>query len=307
MLFTNEQIQELLSIIDRFHIVFIGNQLGKGSLTKQDKSILKGVGIDINKFPNVGKLDNAFKFGVLASSIGNKAAKGLDFAKFKGFLSSGKFLSLSPLEQMSLESLKTFSYGEIKGLGNRISSDFRRITVEGDQKKRLRYQKVIKDEAEKAILDRKSVGQLASELGHQTKDWARDFDRMADYIMHSAFNHGRSALILTQEGDNAEIYFDVYEGACENCIRIYLTGKIGSEPRIFKLKDVIANGNNIGRKAKDWKATIDPTHPWCRCTINHKKENTKWDKKKRAFILVRNTYGVKRKSKVKIWVDGKEI
>ena len=29
----------------------------------------------------------------------------------------------------------------------------------------------------------------------------------------------------------------------------------------------MANGNNIGRKQKDWKMVISSTHPHCRCAL----------------------------------------
>ena len=53
---------------------------------------------------------------------------------------------------------------------------------------------------------------------------------------------------------------------------------------VFPLKEIIANGNNIGRKVADWKPTISPTHPYCRCTINYKDPNIDWDAEMHAFV-----------------------
>ena len=60
-----------------------------------------------------------------------------------------------------------------------------------------------------------------------------------------------------------------------------------SKPKIFKLRDIIENGNNIGRKVAEWKPTIAPTHPYCRCTLVHKPKNMDWDETTHAFTKVR--------------------
>ena len=58
-----------------------------------------------------------------------------------------------------------------------------------------------------------------------------------------------------------------------------------SEPIVYKLDDIIANGNNIGRKAADYLPTIPPVHPYCRCTINHKRKGYLWDASLRSFSV----------------------
>lgn len=90
---------------------------------------------------------------------------------------------------------------------------------------------------------------------------------------------------MKKYGSDAEVYFDVYEGACKRCKELLLKDPedANSEPIVFKLKDVIANGNNIGRKSADWKATISPIHPYCRCTLNYKKPGFAWNEDMRAF------------------------
>ena len=60
-----------------------------------------------------------------------------------------------------------------------------------------------------------------------------------------------------------KVFKDVFVGGCRHCIRLYLTGGIGSQPKIFKISDLIANGDNIGVKVNDWKPVISSTHPHC--------------------------------------------
>jgi len=95
---------------------------------------------------------------------------------------------------------------------------------------------------------------------------------------------------LKHYGKNAKVYFDVYDGACEKCCELYLEEPyipMQSIPKIFTLDDIIRNGNNIGRKKEDWLPTISPTHPYCRCTINHKSDKREWDDSTKDFTKVK--------------------
>ena len=76
---------------------------------------------------------------------------------------------------------------------------------------------------------------------------------------------------------------DVYNGACKHCIKAYLTGGIDSEPKIFKLSELRANGTNIGKKPEAWLPVIGGMHPHCRCTLNKYNPLYSWDSKTRSF------------------------
>jgi len=109
--------------------------------------------------------------------------------------------------------------------------------------------------------------------------------RIVDTEMNNIFQRGRAVQIAEQnKGKDPLVYKDVYEGACRHCIHLYLTRGLGSEPRVFKLSQLIANGTNIGRKVRDWLGTISGVHPWCRCNLRIKEEYTKWDKIKKQFV-----------------------
>ena len=296
------QIQELLSIIDNFHILFIAQTVGADVLTPNEIQILKDNGIDVAKFVGKdGKIDHAFKFGVLAEALGTKKAKTLNYDKLKQFINSGNFIPLTKTEESVLRSVKFQAYNDIKGLGNKINKEFTQILIEVDKEQRAKYEDKILTETEEAILNRETQSQLASRIGHKTGDWSRDLDRIADFLMHSALDYGKVMKILEEDGEDGEVYKSVYKGACKHCIEKYLTNGLGSEPRIFKVKDLLANGTNIGRNTKDWKAVVGPLHPFCRCEAHKKPKNSVWNQETQDFTtVVRNDYGVKRKSKIKI-------
>lgn len=100
----------------------------------------------------------------------------------------------------------------------------------------------------------------------------------------------------------------IWSGNCQHCIRLYTTGGIGTKPRVFKLIDLIANGDNIGIKAKDWKPTLGPIHPFCRCNLRYKPKTYVWDKETESFEPPKEyKRKVERRSKVKIFVGDKEF
>ena len=300
---SRKQIKDVLKLFDLSEIIFITTELGEEVLSEVDKFILKQNGIDLKKIPKKKLVEYVFQLGMLSKTLSQRKLKDLTFRELLSIISSGKFVPLSAVELGAIESTKNILYNEIKGLGNKIKGDFSRVLIEADAKQRLRTEKLIEEKTKETILDRKSISWLASQLGEKTGDWARDFDRIADYNMHYAFNNGAVYEMLKggKKAKEVEVYFDVFDSACPHCIELYLMNGLGSEPKIFKLDEILNNGTNIGRKAKDWKATVPPIHPWCRCQIREKPENSIWDKNKRRWKIIRTI--PKHKSRVKITIS----
>lgn len=288
MIFTQGQIQDILSILKRYELIFIADQLGVDFLSQSDKDILIASGINLDKYTNKkGIVEHAFLWGILAEAIGDARAKKMTYDQFQKFLASGNFIPLTEEEEFALQQVKNRAYTDITSLGSRMRTASSNIIIRGNTRQQVIVQNIIKQKTIKAVELRYGARTLASDFGNATKDWERDWLRIAYYLLHEAYNVGRSQSILKNHGADAEVYFDVYPGACERCRELYLTDPddVNSEPIIFKLKDLIANGNNIGRKAADWLPTISPTHPYCRCTINHKKSGFAWDEELRAFTI----------------------
>ncbi len=286
MVFTFDQINELLSILNRHQLTFILKQLGPSYLTQTEKDILMASGIDVNKYVNNrGVIEHAFLFGILADAIGDKRAKKMDYAQFQRFIASKNYVPLTDEEEYALEHVKNRAYTDITNLGARMRSSVSNAVLNNNQQQSLIVQKMIQDKTADAISLRKGARALAADLADASKHWEVDWLRIAYYLTHEAYNSGRAQDILKQYGKDAEVYFDVYEGACEKCRELYLEDPDDSDsmPIIFKLDEIIANGNNIGRKRSDWKPTISPVHPYCRCTLNHKKEGFEWDSRMRGF------------------------
>lgn len=287
MIFTQAQITEMLGILKRHELVFIGTQLGTGFLTAADKALLKAHGIDVNKFKNKqGIIEHAFLFGILAEAIGDKRAKKMNYAQFQTFLASGNFIPLTDEEEFALKQMKQRSFNDITNLGARMRNAVSNAVVRSNQQQAVVVSEMIREKTIDALQMRKSATQLAATLADTSKDWEVDWLRIAYYLTHEAYNSGRAQGILRNHGAKAEVYFDVYPEACDECKKLYLTepDNPDSEPIVFKLIDIIKNGNNIGRKRDQWKPTISPVHPYCRCTINYKNPNMEWDANLHAFV-----------------------
>lgn len=301
MIFTQNQIRELLDIIARYQITFIAKNIGADYLTTAERSILKSAGIkaeDIDKSKDV--VDMAFKFGILSDALGDSRTKELAYKDFKKFIKSGKFVPLNQDEKAAIEFVKQQLTSDVRVLGGRINQDVSNILIN--------EQRIVQEEAVKAIKNRDSVKKMALEIGHKTGNWGRDFDRISEFVLHKAYSEGRASGIERKDGDDAKVYIDVFPGACSHCVKNYLTSGMGSRPIVFKLSELRANGTNVGRKQANWKPVIPPLHPFCRCQITHYKEGTVWDETKNRFVYPKDfERKVKRTSKVNIQVGNKKF
>lgn len=266
MILNPSQVNDIVAILQRHQLTFIAEQLGLNYLSPNDRAILSAAGIDLTKFTNSqGIVQHAYLFGLLSEALADERAKQMDYKQFQKFIKSGQFVPLTEEELFVLDQVKTQSYNDITGLGSRIIQGTRNIIVRANLKEQNRIRNIIKNKAVEAVKYRKSAAQLASDLGHATEDWERDWLRIAYYVLQNAYNYGRARSIYKDHGADAEVYFDVLKGACKHCRELYLTDPDdeNSEPIVFKLKDILANGNNIGRKAANYLPTVSPIHPYC--------------------------------------------
>lgn len=320
MLFTPNQIQELLSIIDKYTVTFLAKKVGTTILSQEDKQRLSSFGVsykDINSADS--NVEQAFKFGLLSDAIGHAAAKSLSYDKFKNMIQSGTFIPLNNFEKRALESVKYQTYNDIKGLTGKMKQDFSSQLVFADKKlNQVRHSKTVTQIAARAIEHRKGVQQMTLELGKMTGQWNKDLGRISDYVLHTAFDEGRAYGFERRNGIDALVYKDVYPGACRHCQKHYLSAGIGSMPKIFKLSELKANGTNVGRKAIEYKPVVGPLHPWCRCTLERvplgfTEEDLKngiWEWDGSQFVKVKGakpTRRVQRTSKVKVTVNNQTV
>lgn len=312
MLFTAVEIQRILSNVDFTIAKLVAETLGKDYLTRDDIDLLKKRGVDLVKLiPKFPSHLQAFLFGRVSAAIGTKGSSRMTYSEFTKFLANmGAFAPKTPeMEFYRVAANKTYTH--IKGLGERLKNDVR-ASIASEELNFLaateaaKAEKTLHDEILDGTFERRAVKKITSNIAHQMNDWGRDWGRIVETECQDVFNLGRAQFIMSNDPD-PKVYFDVYPGACRHCIRLYLTGGIGSKPRVFNLLDLLANGTNYGVKSKDWKATIHPVHPFCRCDLRELPPGYEWDEETHQFSP-RKDYErqVERKGKVRITIGDRE-
>lgn len=299
MIFSPKQIQKIIGIIQKNQAVFIGSKLGLTFLSKFQIALLKSYGVDVSKFKGtMSEIDRAFYFGMMAQSLGGLKSFKVTKKNFEEFFQD-KMNSPSNLQRdNAIAYVKQRAYTDLSGLGNKTVNNLSNRILTASVAKRKKMEKQIKDKVTKGVIKNWSAQQLASELRHETEDWARDFSRIADYVLQEAYAFGRAQEILENYGDDAMVYKQTFIGVCKPCEKNY--GIPGEEPVVYELGDLLANGNNIGRK--DQLPVVGNAHPWARSILHVVPDGSKWDKATKRFVIKRDTQGVKRISKVKVTI-----
>jgi len=286
-LFTPQQISDLLDLLNKQNLIFISSKLGYNYLTEEEREKLLKFGINpyhLYKESNDVTL-MSFHFGLVSDFIGNKDSKDIKYNDLKEYFEKGQHIPLTAIERNTIDSIKKQYLGDIKANNGQIFKDINNIISTNEKNNRLAYEKVIRDEVQKGILMKKTSSEIARDIARKTGDWSRNFKRIVDFISHTAFDEGRAASIADKYGDDALVYKSVHTGACIYCVKAYLTGGIGSDPKIFKLSQLKVNGNNIGRKASEFKPVIGSHHPNCRCTLHYYNPNYQWNVKDQVFNI----------------------
>lgn len=283
---SKKQIDEIYNLLD-FHVTKVALKVfGVSSLDSGQKSLLLKYGVDVGKLQNViPPYFQNWMFGLLTAKLSDYQAKKITYKDFMKYLDRKQYSEPSMREIEEYNIARNRSYNHLKGLGDKIKKQITSTIEDEMLQSSMTRKKVISEEIQRGILERKSVKRISSEIANRLDEWNRDWDRIVQTEYQSVFNMGRLQTFMKEgKGEDQKIYFDVYNGACRHCIRLYLKGGIGSEPKIFTAKELIANGTNIGRKSADWKPTIlMPIHPFCRCTANEYEEGLVWDENSRMF------------------------
>lgn len=310
MILSPQQTNSLLEIINRNQAIIIGREFGLDFLSDYDKFLLQSFGVDLDVLysPQTDTIFTSFHFGLLSDALKDIGeVENITYQDLFDYISNGDYIPLTQRELATLNSIKTQSLASLKGINNRIFQDINNILQDSSRKAQEEF---IRNEIERGVRNKKTTREIANEIAHKTGDWSRDFDRIVQYTSQSAYEKGKAAAIERQYGDDSEIfvYKQVYPGACKHCVKLYLTNGIGSEPKVFKLSELKANGSNVGRKVADWLPTLDPIHPYCRCSLVYLSTAVKpaWDKDKKAFEEVKIALK-KPRPKVKAIVGGKEV
>lgn len=309
-MFTPTEIQSILSVVDYHNSFLIISMLGKDVLDDWDRFVLKQNGIDIDQieeqFPPT--YFQSLMWGRLSSLLQEKDAKEITYSDFEKYVKRGQYIPLSDREQREYEIARQKTYGHLKGLGTKLRNDVSTILINEIEQTRQDYEKIIKDEIERGVVERKTVTSIISEIGHKTEVWNHDWGRIVETECNNIFQIGRAQTIAKEKGEDSLVFKDVYSGACRFCIKLFLTAGIGSQPRLFKLSELAANGDNIGLKVNDWKPVLSSVHPHCRCHLRYLPKGYEWNDEEGKFTPSEKKEDlprIERRSKVKVTIGDK--
>lgn len=308
MILNQNLLKEIGELIKKTHLFFCIKVVGidKKSLSNEDIKIIEDNKIESS---SVGVIEQSYYFGKLNAILGNDNTKEITYNDFLKYIKEGQFLELTKQEQLSLEAIKYQAYSDIKKLENTIFSNIEEINIKNSKDVRSKYEEIIQLSLEDNIKNRKNKAKLISDIGHKTGDWERNINKMASFLIQSCYDLGKANVYSAEYGEDSLVYKEVYKGACKYCIKLYLTDGEGSKPRFFKISEIRANGDNIGRKPNEWRAVIGSTHVHCRCTLNFiNNEIFDWNPKTGNFTEIKSwKRKVERKSKVYIKVGTKSF
>jgi len=123
---------------------------------------------------------------------------------------------------------------------------------------------IIREEVSRTIRDGGSKEELAARLRGRTGDFVRDWNRVAVTELQGAYNDAAVLTAIKEQGIDAHVARIPETTACKECLRLFLKD---GKPIVFKVTDLIKNGANIGKRPHEWKPTIWPLHPRCRCGL----------------------------------------
>lgn len=290
----------MMEIIKRNQAVFIAGQLGFEYLSTDEKNLLKKIGLTDKTFKlGISDIDKAYYFGMMSFVLEEgdsykTTEKEFDVWYKEKLKKKGKSIS----KDIRLKHLKDRTYVDLSGLGSKISTKISNAILTVNQKERNKIRETVKIKSIEAFEEGKTQQWLASELKTITEDWARDFSRIANYTLQEAYGVGRAAQIQDDYGDDANVYKQTFPGVCKHCLKNY--GAPGEKPKIYKLDELKANGDNIGRKEQI--PVVGPAHPFARSILHVVPKGAIWNDELKRFVIQRDTKGVKRNSKVKVTI-----
>lgn len=260
-LLTPEQLQEIKQIIEDHHDAFVVNTIGPDTVPSEVLERLQELGLVDTK---VESIKDAYVYGQLMAMMQSNKIASMSYSEFKQHLRKNP-IPLSEAETHALRMAQANAGQYCKGLGNRVSIATGDILIEADAALRARTEGIIRDATALNIARRETVQKLKSDLGWATKDWARDWHRIAVTEKQTAMQRGVADYYRDEYGGDTLVAKRAMPDACKHCQRLH-NGPDG-QPRIFRLRDLEENGTNVGRRAADWLPVVGTVHPNCQCQL----------------------------------------
>lgn len=285
-----KQVERIIELVDKNFLSFVGRNLGSSTFSPTDKIKLKNIGINSNSFEKEGNLETMFKLGFLSKNLSEDQMSKMTLKEVRMFLAKNEVIKLNQFETEIVDRAKTRVYDEL----SKVSLDFKKVLKDfyrGDYRKEMFSDKDdVKNILLKYTLSAKDKKELKERIKSEIPNWSRRVDLIIDTMMHEIFTLGRVMYIAKgKDGLDQKVYVRVFDGACNSCYSLYTESGKNSPSKLFKLSELMSNGNNHSVKRKDWLPVLPPTHPYCRCLIEKYVEGGDWDASLNNFVITVKT------------------
>jgi hypothetical protein len=260
-LLTDEQLHAIREIIRKHHQAFVVNVIGPQAIPPEILAELQKAGlVDVE----ASSIEDAYKFGQAVAAGTNPVVANMSLPEFRRWLRSNP-IPLTSQERRAVEIAEHRAAQYAVGLGNRIDTSVGEKIVQADRALAQKMRDQIKTSTAANIARRQTIKELVSDLKWETKDWVRDWDRIAITEKHTAMQQGVADQYANEFGPDVLVSKRPQPGACKHCLRLHLDGD--GHPYIFRLSQLEENGSNFGRKAADWQPVVGAVHPNCLCQL----------------------------------------
>lgn len=211
---------------------------------------------------------DAYVFGFMRRRLEQSGVdvKELSLDEFHGMLERDP-MPLSDAENAAIRFAKKWGGQYARTVAERASGRAVALLAEVDTESHLAEQggNFVGESTAEALKERWSPESLAARLRAESGDNVTDWDRVAATEIQNAVENGTADDIQSSFGGDPLVAKEVNPTACEYCKKVYLDER--GFPKIFKLSELRANGDNIGKKKENWLPVVGVVHPNCWCSL----------------------------------------
>jgi hypothetical protein len=269
---TDQQRRRIAAAIRDGHLAFVAEMLGPTALDPADYARLRRAGkvrTERERGEDVAAAAHALGAGAPAET-GELTAP----AFWKVIKEHPKMLG--SMEREAVELVRSRIAQHAKDLGAQLEGDVMHLLLDVEARARHRVSKLgVSRREEEKLLVADALARVKDSVAELKKRWSL----IAITEVHNGIEEAKAvALVRSHGGRDPLVYKLPRPDACAYCRMLYLKSD-GVTPRIFRLSSLMANGSNIGRKARKptltgklktaLRATLGALHPCCACLLYH--------------------------------------
>jgi hypothetical protein len=269
--------------------------LGKELVSKEDLEELKKYG-KLSLGDEVSFIEKAFSLGRLSSLLKKADYKDITLDKLSRFEKK----KYSSIDRLAIREAKLHANRFIQSIAEEVTAEATSRVNKAANDLVSDVMATLKDEVAIAVVEKKTSKELASSLSNVFNNgFKKDWTKFATTELHRAKVRGAAMAIANKidiysksDGIDSKVSVVPDRAACGDCLSLYLDDN--GNPKIFRLKDLVASGTNAYTEVKhtrnaqglhsNWKAVMPPAHPNCYCSLVYVPPGMEWENGKLKVV-----------------------